>query len=441
MVPSRPRRAVVRRALPFLLLAVLVPGASLTLGTHGTGAAGAVTPAPISPGPSVSPRPAPISAIPAVSSIGQRPRQLSRPSSDIGLRRALDARLDALQAEFAFPGVSVTLIFPDGASWLGNSGLADVSAGTPVTPDTVFALASLTKTFTSALILRLAEEGVVSLDAQVRTYLPDLAVDPKVTIRQLLDHTSGLRDFFFDPEIDEMLLAQPDRYWTEADALAYVGTPYFKAGRGWHYSNTNYLILGMVAERVGDASLADLFRERFLVPLGLGSTFYQPTETALDLVARGYRFEAGAIDAPAIDLTGTSPIVPFASVVTAARGAGGLAATSVDVARWARALYGGVVLGDQSLKAVIDDAARIQRYRPTVPYGLGVQLVEIAGQPSLGHTGRLLGFRSAVRYLPETGMTIAVLTNQSRTDPGIIVDALLTIALRSGQSCRCTVAR
>lgn len=441
MVPSRPRRAVVRRAFPHLPLVVLVAAASLALGTHGIGAAHAVTPAPISAGPSASPRLAPVSAIPVVSAIGQRPRQLSRPSADIGLRHALDAGLDSLQAEYAFPGVSVAIVFPDGASWLGESGLADVSAGTPVTPNTVFALASLTKTFTSALILRLAEEGLVSLDARVVTYLPDLAVDPDVTIRQLLDHTSGLRDFFFDEAIDKLLLAQPDRTWTEAEALAYAGTPYFKPGRGWHYSNTNYLILGMLAERVADAALADQFRERFLVPLGLGSTYYQPTETALHPAARGYRFETGATDAPAIDLTGTSPIVPFASVVTAARGAGGLASTSIDVARWARALYGGVVLREQSRKAVIGDAARVQQYRPTVPYGLGVQLIDIAGQPTVGHSGRLLGFRSAVRFLPETGLTIAVLTNQSRTDPGIIVEALLSIAVQSARECPCRLAR
>jgi len=435
MVPSRPRRAVVRRALPFLLLVALGPGTALTIGT---GAAAAVDP---SASPSVSPMPAPIVADPPISTFGQRPRELTRPSAGIQLRGALDARLEALRAEFGFPGVSVAIVFPDGGTWLGESGLADVGAGTPVTPATVFALASLTKTFTSALILRLAEEGRFSLDGRVTTYLPELAVDPGVTIRQLLDHTSGVRDFFFDEAIDALLLTEPDRTWTEADALAFAGKPYFKPGRGWHYSNTNYLVLGMLAERVADAPLADQFRERFLTPLGLRSTYYQPTETAREPAAHGYRIETAAADAPVIDLTGTGPIVPFASVVTAARGAGGMASTSIDVARWARALYGGVVLQEASRRAQISDSVRVQPFRPTVPYGLGVQLIDIAGQPTMGHSGRLLGFRSAVRFLPKTGLTIAVLTNQSRMDPALIVEALLSIAVRATGDCACRSAR
>jgi D-alanyl-D-alanine carboxypeptidase len=193
----------------------------------------------------------------------------------------------------------------------------------------------------------------------------------------------------------------------------------------------------MVAERVGGASLADLYRERFFEPLGLDGTFYQPTETARGPVAHGYRFTTSAKDARPVDLTAEGPVVPFASVVTAARGAGALAATSSDLARWARALYGGGVLDADTVQEMLDDVSRTERYEPSVAYGLGVQLTEVGGQPALGHSGRLLGFRSAVRYLPDTRMTIAVLTNQSRTDPSIIVRTLLKIALQPSRACDC----
>ena len=143
----------------------------------------------------------------------------------------------------------------------------------------------------------------------------------------------------------------------------------------------------MLAERVGGASLGDLLRERFFEPLGLDGTFYQPTETARGPVAHGYRFATTAIDAKPIDLMADGPNIPFTSVVSAARGAGALAATSSDVARWARALYGGGVLEDVSLQEMLDDIARTEPYSPTVPYGLGVQATTIDGQAALGHSG------------------------------------------------------
>lgn len=453
MVPSRPRRAGLRRALPFLSLVVLVPLVSLSLGPVLSASPWTRSPDIVAlPSPTgVPPLPSPSDVLPISSptdipptlapSPSLRPPSTPDVSADVRMGGELASSLATIRTEYAIPGVSVAITFPDGTTWAGAGGFADIVAGTPVTPDTAFALASLTKTFTSALILRLAEEGEVSLDATVRTYLPDLRIDPGITVRQLLDHTSGLADFFFDKAIDTALLAEPDRHWTEAEALEYVDKSYFEPGRGWHYSNTNYLLLGVIAARMGHAPLAEQFRQRFLGPLGLDSAFYQPTEVARGPVAHGYRFDTGATDAPPIDLTGAGPIVPFASVVTAAGGAGGLAATATDVARWARALYGGDVLGAASRQEMVDGGARTARYRPFGAYGLGVQFLDIAGQPTVGHSGRLLGFRSAVRYLPEAGITIAVLTNQSRTDPGIIVDALLRIAMRAVHDCGCRTGR
>ena len=133
--------------------------------------------------------------------------------------------------------------------------------------------------------------------------------------------------------------------------------------------------------------------------------------------------------------------MPFTSVVTAAGGAGGLASNTSDLARWARALYAGGVLDQESVDAVLGDISRTQPYKPRVPYGLGVQRVEIDDSLSLGHSGRLLGFRSAVRWLPEEDLSIAVLTNQSRTDPGIFVRALLRIARAGGDCATCTSQR
>ncbi len=158
-------------------------------------------------------------------------------------------------------------------------------------------------------------------------------------------------------------------------------------------------------------------------------------------MAHGYRFESGDAKDRPIDLSDGSSMVPFSSVVTASAAAGGIAASSGDVARWARALFGGGVLRADTLAAMLGDVTRTQRYHPTVPYGLGVQLTEISGRPSIGHSGRLLGFRSVARWLPRERVAIAVLTNQSRTDPGIVARALLKIALRAPDGCACVDRR
>jgi CubicO group peptidase (beta-lactamase class C family) len=123
--------------------------------------------------------------------------------------------------------------------------------------------------------------------------------------------------------------------------------------------------------------------------------------------------------------------------VTAAAGAGAIASNPTDLARWARALYGGEVLSGAALGEMIGDAVRTEQYAPAVRYGLGVQFVEVGGRAALGHSGRLLGARSVVRWLPAEQVAVAVLTNQSRTDPGIVARALLRIALRPAADCDC----
>ena len=122
-------------------------------------------------------------------------------------------------------------------------------------------------------------------------------------------------------------------------------------------------------------------------------------------------------------------MMPFTSVVTAAGAAGSVASTPEDLVHWAKALYGGSVLAPMTRVGMLVDVAATGARKATLPYGLGVQSIDIAGRRALGHTGRLLGFRSIVRWLPSEGVAIAVLTNQSRTDPGPIADSLLRLAL------------
>jgi len=351
------------------------------------------------------------------------------------VRIQLQASLERDRRRLGIPGVSVTILFGDGSSWTGTSGLADVTARAPVTADTAFALGSVSKTYTAALIVALAGDGKIDLGAPAVTYLPTAKIDRHITVRMLLDHTSGLDDFFLHPPIDKALLAHPQATWTPARSLHYVGKRYFAPGTGWHYSNTNYLYLGLLAERITGMPLAAALRERFFTPLGLRATWYQAVDSPRSSLAHGYRFNGASPSAKPIDLADGSGVAPFRSVVTAAGGAGSIAATSADVANWARRLYDGTAIGAAQTAAMVDDISTSAGYRPRVPYGLGVQVFKIDGRLTFGHSGRLLGFRAAVRHIPDSGTTIAVLTNQSRADPAVIVEHLLSIVFAPSPLC------
>ncbi|HEU0235991.1 MAG TPA: serine hydrolase [Candidatus Limnocylindrales bacterium] len=436
-----PRRVAIAFAAIIVATAALVAGPALgppgeqTAPTRPASPGVSDPPIASTPAPSVAPSPS-VAPTPDVRVIARRP-----PTASPHLGARLQAQLDRLRVQGGVPGVSASIVFADGTTWTGSSGLADVATGTAVTPETGFSFASMTKSYVAALILALVAEGTVSLDDRAADLLPDIAIDERITIHQLLDHTSGLHDFFLDPTIDAALQGNRAAPWSVTQALTYVGRPYFAPGTGWRYSNTNYLLLGLIAERLTGTDLATALRIRFLDPLGLDHTWTQVAETPPSPTAHGYRFTGSATSLQPIDLSDGSPIMPFTSVVTAAGGAGSMAGTSTDAARWARLLYRGDVLGRDSLALMVGDVEVVAGYRPPVPYGLGVQAFVIDGRQTLGHSGRFLGFRGAMRYLVEDDVAIAVLTNQSRMDPGIIVRALIDIALpRLGPCTDCPVA-
>src|SRR4051812_18669923 len=249
------RPVTVRRRLPVAVTALAVASGALAF---------VLGQPPARPGPAVafvSPSPALSAVASAPASIAPSAAPTSSPSTGptspptvptatAQLDAALQASLDRFRKKAGIPGVSATVMFPDGTSWTGVSGIAVVASKSPVAPDTAFAVGSISKTFLATLILELASEGKVDLAAPVGTYLPTIRIDPKITVRQLLDHTSGLFDFFFAPGIDRALQGNPTAEWTPTKTLTFVRKPYFRPGKGWHYSNTNYLLLGMIAEKV-----------------------------------------------------------------------------------------------------------------------------------------------------------------------------------------------
>lgn len=376
------------------------------------------TPVALTPSPRPTPGPTPSLSPPPT----PRPERTVPPE----LAAELQAVLDATREKQAIPGVQVAVLWPDGRLWVGTSGLADLGARQPVTPDTLFAVGSITKTFVAALVLQLAAEGRLGLDDPLSRWLPAFPNAERISVRQLLGHTSGVRDFFENATLLRALDADRGRAWTAAEVLRYVGGPYFAPGADYRYSNTNYVLLGLVVEGVTGRSVAEEVRRRFLAPLELRSTYLQTGERPVSGPrAHGY---AGTKTAPR-DVGDGSRYLPFTSLATAVGTAGAIVSTAEDLARWADALYRGRVLPAGALVEMLDFQPRPKYH---YAYGLGALSSRVGILEAWGHGGRLSGFTASVRYFPRARLTIAVLTNQERVNSDVVVAAFLEEVPRYG---------
>jgi len=348
-------------------------------------------------------------------------------SSSPSLAEDLQAALERMVETQRYPAVSAAVVLPDGTSSAGAAGMSDAAARTPATPDTSFVVGSITKTYIAALMLELAHDGVLTLDDPLATWLPELNGDArftidKVTIRQLLGHTSGIANYTGEAYLVDVL-KDPSRRWTPDEVLGWVGAPLFAPGTDFEYVNTNYILAGMVIERATGSTVASLLRQRFLVPLGLDRTALQPQELPVAPTAHGYsEVLPGGRDGSPVDGWDDSGLMPSASIASTAWTAGGLTASAPDLARWAAALYGGRVLDAASLDDMLDfdrDAAFTEG-----GYGLGVAKGYDDRTPAVGHSGGVPGFRAEMWYLTEAHATIVVLAN---TDSASFTDAYLSV--------------
>jgi D-alanyl-D-alanine carboxypeptidase len=204
-------------------------------------------------------------------------------------------------------------------------------------------------------------------------------------------------------------------------------------GTVYYYSNANYLLLGELVHRVTGRTIADQIRTRILSPLGLTTMWFQGVEDGRAPLPAAYSVKPRRSGPPNIVLVAQPTLVmPFASVVTASGAAGSMAGTALDTARWMAALAGGHFLPPATVQAMLDDEAVTLGLGSQLAYGLGLSTVMVDGHTAIGHSGRFLGVRNVVRYLPDQGLTIAVLTNQGDVDPARVEAALMAILLPAG---------
>jgi CubicO group peptidase (beta-lactamase class C family) len=317
------------------------------------------------------------------------------------------------------PGMIIEVARHGELLFSGTYGQADLEQRTAVTRDTVFKLASITKQFTAAAILTLVEEGKLKLDDRLATHVPELKVAAKVRVYDLMVQTSGIADYSEDPSGNKTKSVAR----TPLEMLGWIEqlTPrlQFEPGSRWAYSNSNYVLLGLIAERVSGKPLATLFRDRLLAPAGLTHTAFDDPSDVVPHRATGYRRSS---DAPGgfRHADWISPTVPGA--------AGALRATSADLIKWADALHGGRILPRNRLTQMVAPG-RLADGRTTklgMPeawqkglnsdYAMGLFVKASIGGVRYAHGGDVDGFSTWLAHYPASGITVVQMINSESAD-------------------------
>jgi D-alanyl-D-alanine carboxypeptidase len=366
-------------------------------------------------------------------------RAACEPAHDLtratALRDALQAALDSIHALGTAPGLSAAVALPDGRTITVTSGLADSAGAVPLLPTHRLLAGSTGKTFFAALALQLAARDSLDLHAPISRWLgnePWFARLPNgahITVRQLMNHTSGLVRYEFTDAFARDLAADPLRAWTVPEQLAYIlGQPApFAAGTDWQYSDTNYLVLGLILERILGGLAYDAITQRFLTPFRLRGTV-PARSPAIPQLANGYIGPQ-----PVVGLAGTT-LQGGALVVNPQFewAGGGFASTPEDLARWAQRWYTGQAFPAPLLAQALDGVSSAS-LGAGVRYGLGVFVRESASGVSYDHSGFFPGYRTEMRFWPASGVAVSVMTNTSLaraigTSPGAIAEQLAAIA-------------
>jgi CubicO group peptidase (beta-lactamase class C family) len=309
-------------------------------------------------------------------------------------------------------GVAVLVARDGHIVFQGGFGLADIAKKTPITPDTKFRIGSTTKQFTAAAVLRLAEQGQLSLDDSLAKHFPQFAHHGGVTVRHLLTHTSGLHSYTEKPEIfsrvTEPIEPQKLIAWFQNDP------PDFAPGAGFRYNNSAYFLLGELVAKVSGKSFADYLRETFFEPLQMRDTGIYVNASPPPGMAVGYSFKDEKFE-PALDWD-----------MSWAGGAGALYSTVGDLFRWNEALFGGRVVNETSFKAMTTPVvlpANVDGM--TMKYGYGLMMYEIKRLPAIGHGGGLHGWLCDLVRLPQQRCTIVVLANAALPQPAELIPQVI----------------
>jgi len=333
---------------------------------------------------------------------------------------ALRARFESLATELGVPGAAMLVRTPQGEI-TATYGVTQRHGTTPVSLDDHVRIGSNTKTMTGTVILQLVQEGRISLTDKVGKYRPDVPNGSRITIEQLLTMRSGLANYTTTLELNKALDTQPQRAWNpeELVAMGLAEPPTFAPGDGWNYSNTNTVLLGLIAEQLENKPLAEIFQERLFTPLGLHETSYPAAGDASlpEPFSHGYMYstnvdtmESSALPPDQLAQAKAGTLLPgdTTNLNPSWAGAAGAGISTIrDLAHWVEALGSGAVLGPTLQKERLASVQPVPVALPDPKYGWGIAKIG----PLYGHTGELPGYNSFMGYDPVQKVTIVVWTN------------------------------
>ena len=365
----------------------------------------------------------PLASLIAVSLVGCQPAPQDAPVTTV----LFQEKLDALQKEYGFPGATAAYALADGTFGVVATGQSDVESETRMLPTSRMLAASIGKMFVSANILALAQENRLNLDDPISVWLGDeswfarLANHEAITIRQLLNHSSGLLNHVDEPAFAAAVSenwANPEMLFTPEKLVGYVldQPAVFPAGDGWSYTDTGYILLGLIIEKVAGRTYYEEVTERFLDALDLELT--SPSDRRdLPGLAAGYMAVDNMFGLPPKTIAddGRMPWNPAIEWT-----GGGLASNSLDLARWAKLLFEGEAMEGPYLDDLLHEIS-ISPDAPGVSFGAGIAIRKSGPLGAwYSHGGWIPGYTSSLRYYPEHRTAIVF---QINTDIGIVDDS------------------
>lgn len=352
---------------------------------------------------------------------------------------AMDKTIDDLATEYREIGMMVLIRTPQG-EYIKSFGTTSSDSKDAPTLDTKVRIGSNTKTWTGTAIMQMVQEGKISIDDPVSKYRPDVPNGANITVGMLLNMRSGLYNYTETLTLNEALDKDPQKVWQpeELVALGLSNPPYFPPGTGYHYSNTNTVLLGLIAEKLDGKPIAQIFQDRFFSKLKMtSSSFPANTDTAIPApYASGYSYSGNVetLDEPslsperiaAIEAGTVQPRVTTNDNPSWTWSAGQGIASANDLATWVKAMGDGSLLNEATQKLRLDS---VQPTDPTKPDGAGYGYGIAQMGPMYGHIGEMPGYNSFMGYDPANDVTMVVWANLAPTIDGNAAAAVVASKL------------